>query len=257
MLMVISPAKTMDFSPPKVADFTTPRHMAQTWQLVERMRTMSDEDIKGLMKVSDKIAGLNRQRYADFDAATALDSTTKQALLAFKGDTYKDMELDAWNAEDYAFAQRHLRILSGLYGQLRPLDLIKPYRLEMGTSLATDAGKNLYAFWGTSIAETLRSELAEMGSEAIVHLASDEYFKSIARHLGNARVIQPAFLDYKNGAYKTISFFAKRARGSMAAWAIRRRITDPARLTQFDVGGYRYVSDASTPERPVFHRRAT
>lgn len=257
MLMVISPAKTMDFSPSPVARFTTPRHMDQTWQLVGRMRGMSSDDIKSLMGVSDKIAELNRQRYADFDAATTLDSTTKQALLAFKGDTYKDMELEAWTDEDFAFAQQRLRILSGLYGQLRPLDIIKAYRLEMGTSLATEAGKNLYAFWGTRIAQTLTSELQQMGSDTIVHLASEEYFKSIARHLGSTRVIQPAFLDFKNGTFKTISFFAKRARGAMAAWAIRRRVTDPEALQDFNTGGYRYVAEDSSPERPVFQRKAS
>lgn len=256
MLMVLSPAKTLDFSPSPVTEFTALQHLEETWMLVRKMRKFSGASLKKLMSVSDKIADLNKQRYTDFSTPTAPDGTTKQALLAFKGDTYKDMDLEAWSDDDYAFAQDHLRILSGLYGELRPLDLIKPYRLEMGTALKTPRGKNLYAFWGTTIADALQESLQAMGSSTVVNLASDEYFKSVAKHLGDTRVVQPAFLDFKNGKYKTISFFAKRARGAMASWAIRQRITDPDALTAFDVGGYSYAKDESSEDRPVFKRDA-
>ena len=254
MLMVLSPAKTMDFSPSSLTEFSTPRHAEQTWQLVRKMRKFSSASLQELMGVSAKLADLNKRRFTGFSSPVEVYSETKQALLAFKGDTYKDMDLPSWTDDDYAFAQQRLRILSGLYGVLRPLDLIKPYRLEMGTALKTSRGKNLYTFWGSRLADTLTAELDQLGTDVVLNLASNEYFKAVAKHLGSARVVQPAFLDLKNGTYKTISFFAKRARGSMASWIVRNRLSRLADVTAFAEGGYAYAEAESTPARPVFKR---
>lgn len=255
MIFVLSPAKTLDFSPSPLSSHTLPSHLEQTWQLVRKMRKFSAKGIGGLMGVSDAIAELNRGRFQDFATPVEPDGTTKQAVLAFKGDTYKDMGLEDWAEADHAYAQEHVRILSGLYGVLRPLDLIKPYRLEMGTSLKTRKGKNLYEFWGAELATAIAEDMAEHDQKAVVKLASNEYFKAISKHLpAGVPVVEVDFLDFKNGKYKTISFFAKRARGAMAAWAVRQRVERVEGLKSFDVGGYAFDDDDSTSDHLVFRR---
>ena len=204
------------------------------------------------MKLSDKLAELNFDRFQSFGDA---QQPSKQALLAFTGDTYKDMPLEDYSEDDFASAQDRVRILSGLYGVLRPLDLIHPYRLEMGTKLETERGKNLYEYWGDRVTEEINADLAEHDGATILNCASNEYFKVVNEKKLDAKVITPVFKDYSKGKYKVISFYAKRARGMMADFVVRNRIQDVDGLRDFTAGGYAYDEDASTPEAPVFLRK--
>lgn len=254
MLMVISPAKTLDYeTPPVIASHTLPQHLDDAQVLIDCLRELSPQQIGELMHLSDKLAGLNVARYDSWTPAVT-EQNAKQALLAFKGDVYTGLNADDFSSDDFAFAQRHLRMLSGLYGVLRPLDLMQPYRLEMGTKLANPRGKDLYAFWGDSISEWLNQALAEQGDDLLLNLASNEYFSAVRRKVLKARIIDVQFKDWKNGQYKIISFYAKKARGLMARYVIRERLTDPAQLLAFDCQGYRYDADQSTPESLVFLR---
>jgi cytoplasmic iron level regulating protein YaaA (DUF328/UPF0246 family) len=254
MLAVLSPAKTLDTSPTHLTLASQPAHLDQSERLVEVLRPYSAGELGELMSISDRLARLNHQRYADFH--TPFDrENAKQALLTFKGDTYRDMGLEDFTDRDFEYAQRHLRILSGLYGVLRPLDLIQAYRLEMGTKLETSRGKNLYEFWGDRITDQLNADLSEIGSDVLVNLASNEYFKSVKVGRLAARVIQPVFKDYRKGRYIIISFFAKKARGAMAAFMIRERIESPAGLEHFGYGGYRFSEGDSDETQLVFLRR--
>jgi cytoplasmic iron level regulating protein YaaA (DUF328/UPF0246 family) len=254
MIAVISPAKTLDYETPvTVSDSTLPEYVARSSELVEIMKKKSPQDIASLMGVSDNIAHLNFERFADWSEKFTKENS-RQSLLAFKGDVYVGLNAYAFDSGDFEFAQQHLRILSGLYGVLRPLDLIQPYRLEMGIKLANKQGSNLYQFWGGSIAESLNRQLGESGGDTLVNLASNEYFKSVDTSKLEANVVTPVFKDYKNGKYKIISFYAKKARGLMAAWLITNRITDPANLTQFDLAGYKYSKQDSSNGQLVFLR---
>ena len=214
---------------------------------------MSPQQIGELMHLSDKLAALNVARYGswqpDFTPANA-----KQALLAFKGDVYTGLAAEDFSEEDFDFAQAHLRMLSGLYGVLRPLDLMQPYRLEMGTKLANARGANLYEFWGERISDWLNEALAEQGDDILLNLASNEYFGAVKRKALNARIIDTEFKDLKNGQYKIISFYAKKARGLMARYVIKERIRDPEQLKAFDYQGYRYSAEQSKPDSLVFLR---
>jgi len=254
MLMVISPAKTLDFeTPPATERFTLPQYLDHSQKLVEQLRELSPAQISELMHVSDKIGGLNAARFGSWTPAFT-PANAKQALLAFKGDVYTGLDAQSLGEADFDYAQQHLRMLSGLYGLLRPLDLMQPYRLEMGTRLANARGKDLYAFWGTRISEWLNEALAEQGDDLLLNLASNEYFSAVKRSALKARIIDTEFKDLKNGQYKIISFYAKKARGLMSRFVIEQRINDPAALKQFDVQGYRYSAEQSSSDKLVFLR---
>ena len=229
--------------------------MAQAARLIDVLREKSPQDIASLMSISDPLAALNVARYAAW-RPRATTANARQAVLAFNGDVYEGLQAQSLSRADLDWAQQHLAILSGLYGVLRPLDLLQPYRLEMGTRLATDAGANLYQFWGKTIAEHLNQRLAADVTPVVVNLASQEYFKSVDRRTLKARVIECVFEDFKGGQYKIISFYAKRARGLMARYAIERRVTTPHQLEGFDLEGYAFDPGASTPERLVFRRKS-
>ncbi|MFM9270840.1 peroxide stress protein YaaA [Halomonas elongata] len=254
MLSVISPAKKLDFETPATTSrHTQPDYLERSQTLIDILRDLSPQQISELMGVSDKIAGLNAARFAEWHTPFTPDNA-KPAAQAFQGDVYVGLEAERFDDADNAFAQDHLRILSGLYGLLRPLDLIQPYRLEMGTKLANPAGKDLYAFWRDELTAALDRAVADSGSAALVNLASNEYFKSIDAKRLNARVITPVFKDEKNGQYKMISFYAKKARGLMAAWMIRQRVDDPEALKDFDAAGYRFNAAMSEGDILVFCR---
>ena len=254
MLTVISPAKTLDFeTPPVTQRFTQPQYLDHSQELIEQLRELSPAQISELMHVSDKIGGLNAARFGSWTPAFT-PANAKQALLAFKGDVYTGLNAQTFNDADFAYAQDHLRMLSGLYGLLRPLDLMMPYRLEMGTKLANARGKDLYAFWGTHISEWLNQALAEQGDDVLLNLASNEYFSAVKKSALNARIINTEFKDLKNGQHKIISFYAKKARGMMSRFVIKERIDNPEHLKQFDEQGYRFSAEQSKPDLLVFLR---
>lgn len=254
MLTVISPAKTLDYdTPPVTQRYTQPQYLDDSQELIVQLRELSPAQISELMHLSDKLAGLNAARFGSWTPAFTPDNA-KQALLAFKGDVYTGLDAESLSEDDFSYAQEHLRMLSGLYGLLRPLDLMQPYRLEMGTKLANARGKDLYAFWGTRISEWLNQALAEQGDDVLLNLASNEYFSAVKRNALKARVINTEFRDWKNGQYKIISFYAKKARGMMSRFVIQERINDPEQLKQFDVQGYYYSAEQSKPDNLVFLR---
>ena len=253
MLIVLSPAKTLDLETPVTTKLsTTPDFLDRSGQLIDVLRRYSPHQISELMDISDTLAHLNVGRYASW-SPDAHDA--RQAIMAFNGDVYAGFDARTLKPAQLAYAQSHVRILSGLYGVLRPLDMIHPHRLEMGTRLPTAAGKDLYAFWGESVTGALNGVLAANGSEVLVNLASEEYFKSVKPKLLAAPVITPVFEEWKNGKYKIISFFAKRARGLMARYAAVKGITDPAKLKRFKVDGYAFDKKASDESNWVFRRK--
>jgi len=255
MLSVISPAKTLDFeTPTAIESYTLPAHLTQSRKLVRRLRQMSADDLRDLMRVSDNIAELNHQRFKQWETPFRPDNA-RQALFAFKGDVYLGLDAASMGQADAEFAQDHLRILSGLYGLLRPLDLMQPYRLEMGTRLDTEAGSNLYQFWDRRITKSLNQELKQSDSKTLINLASGEYFKSIKTRELKADVITPAFREYRDGEYRFIQFFAKKARGSMARFLIDNRIDRAEDLKSFDRDGYRFEPKLSAEREWVFTRR--
>ncbi|PCK89283.1 peroxide stress protein YaaA [Pseudomonas viridiflava] len=254
MLMVISPAKTLDFeTPPTTERFTQPQYLDHSQELISQLRELAPAQIAELMHLSDKLAGLNAARFGSWTPDFTPENA-KQALLAFKGDVYTGLQAETLSEDQLDYAQKHLRMLSGLYGLLRPLDLMQPYRLEMGTRLANARGKDLYAFWGTRISEWLNEALADQGDDLLLNLASTEYFSAVKRSALNARIIDTEFKDLKNGQYKIISFYAKKARGMMSRFVIEERIDSPEALRAFDVQGYRYNAELSTPSKLVFLR---
>ncbi|HAO25929.1 MAG TPA: peroxide stress protein YaaA, partial [Methylophaga sp.] len=215
-------------------------------------KKLSSQEIAGLMKISDKLAGLNMARFQQWETPFT-EKNAKQAILAFKGDVYTGLNAETLNENGLAFAQQHLRILSGLYGVLRPLDLIQPYRLEMGTPFQNDAGRDLYSFWGEKLQESLQAEPA-LSDGVLINLASNEYFKAVNAKKLNATIITPVFKDWKNGQYKMISFYAKKARGLMSRYIIDQQINSPEKLKQFDLDGYRYSDEMSQKNDWVFIR---
>ena len=254
MLMVISPAKTLDFeTPPTTKRFTQPQYLDHSQELISQLRELAPAQIAELMHLSDKLAGLNAARFGSWTPAFTPENA-KQALLAFKGDVYTGLQAETLSEDQLDYAQKHLRMLSGLYGLLRPLDLMQPYRLEMGTRLANARGKDLYAFWGTRISEWLNEALADQGDDLLLNLASTEYFSAVKRSALNARIIDTEFKDLKNGQYKIISFYAKKARGMMSRFVIEERIDSPEALRAFDVQGYRYNAELSSSSKLVFLR---
>ncbi|VAX01988.1 UPF0246 protein YaaA [hydrothermal vent metagenome] len=254
MLLVVSPAKKLDYdSQDKTSIHTTPDYLKDSKQLITRLRDFSTLDISELMDVSTKIADLNFERYAEWTPNFTLKNS-KQSILVFKGDVYTCMDALSFNNADFKFAQKHLRILSGLYGLLRPLDLMKAYRLEMGSKLTTTRGKNLYEFWDTTITEGLNAHLKIIRSDVLINLASNEYFKSVKKKYLNAEIITPMFKDYKNGDYKMIGIYAKKARGLLSRYVIKNKLTNPEDIKSFDLEGYKFNSKLSQEFNWVFTR---
>ena len=255
MIILLSPAKTLDFeSAPTTSEASLPDFLDQSQLLIDRLRQLSPLEVASLMDISDPLAVLNVARYAEWRLPYPAGKG-KQAVLAFNGDVYEGLRANALGAEDLRFAQAHLRILSGLYGLLRPLDLMLPYRLEMGIRLDNPRGRDLYAFWGERLTDALNSALRETGAAAVINLASVEYFKSVKAKQLVAPVIQPVFEDWSGGRYKVVSFHAKRARGLMARYAITQRVVDPVRLQLFAEEGYAFDAAASQSDRWVFRRK--
>ncbi len=255
MLIVLSPAKNLDYESPLPTKKHTKAALLDDAQvLIDQLQDMAPQDIGGLMGISDKLSALNYERFQSWE----LPMTTKNArpaVLAFKGDVYVGLDAYEFNDDDFAFAQQHLRILSGLYGLLKPLDLIAPYRLEMGTKFANKAGKDLYAFWGSKITDQLNKQLKKLDTPVLVNLASNEYFKSVQKKDLQGEMITPVFKDWKNGQYKVISFFAKKARGLMSAYIIKNKLTEVAQLKGFDWQGYQYDESLSNAKEWVFTRK--
>lgn len=255
MLFLLSPAKTLDYdSPLPPVQPTQPLFTARSAELIAQLRTYAPQQIASLMDLSDKLASLNVARYAAW-SRKATPANARPAVLAFDGDVYDGLRARELPAADLDWAQQHLRILSGLYGVLRPLDWMQPYRLEMGTRLPNPRGKDLYAWWGDRLAEHVNGVLLAQGDDLVVNLASQEYFKAVKRKVLRARVVECVFEDWKNGDWKVISFHAKRARGLMARHAIRKRAKSVKALQGFSAEGYRYAPDASGDDRLVFRRR--
>lgn len=254
MLIVVSPAKTLDYeTQPTTPLHSQPMFLEQSQLLIDELTKLSVQDIAELMKLSDKLSSLNVARYASWHTDFNEDNA-KQAVLAFKGDVYTGLDAESLSEADLEYAQQHLRILSGLYGVLKPLDLMQPYRLEMGTKLANPQGKDLYQFWGNTIADYLNSELEAQTSPVLINLASNEYFKAAKVKNIQGRVITPAFKDWKNGQYKIISFYAKKARGLMTRYIIQNQIDDPEQLKAFDLDGYRFAESMSEGDTWTFIR---
>ena len=254
MLIVISPAKTLDFeTPPRIPAFTIPDFLDDSAELIDELRGFEPHKLGKLMGISPKLADLNSNRYHAWTLPFTADNA-KQSVLAFKGDVYAGLDADNLSADDLQYAQEHLRILSGLYGVLKPLDLMQPYRLEMGTKLKNRRGNDLYAFWNDRINASLNTELAGQDDPVLVNLASNEYFKSARPEKLAARIVTPVFKEERNGVYKFISFSAKKARGLMSRYIIRNRLSKPEDINGFDLEGYRYNADLSGADKPVFTR---
>lgn len=251
MLLLISPAKTLNFDPTDLKKKSKPRFLSESQALIDILKKKSPANIKKLMSVSDKIAELNVERYHSFKTPFNLKNA-KQAVLAFRGDVYIGLEADSFDEADLEFAQQHLRILSGLYGLLKPLDLMQPYRLEMGTALSNGHGKNLYTFWGDKITETINKDVKSSKSKAVINLASKEYFSAVKPKLLKADLYNIQFKEERNGKFKIISFSAKKARGMMAQFVIKNKLTNPEDLIGFDMDGYCYNEELSSERDMVF-----
>ena len=255
MLMLISPAKTLDYvSPLAVTRHTLPLFISESARLIEICKKWTPAEIAKRMKVSDKIASLNALRFNDWSVRVTSDNA-RQAILAFKGDVYTGLNAQTMQASDFDWIQEHLFILSGLYGILRPLDLMQPYRLEMGTSLKNEHGPNLYSFWGERLTQTINERLQVKKEGVVLNLASNEYFKSIKPSLLKGQIITPVFKDWKNGQFKVISFFAKKARGMMVRFIIDGRIEQVEEIKSFECAGYSFCKKDSTATEWVFTRQ--
>jgi len=253
MLMIISPAKTLDYESPLATEtHTQPDFLDDACELIDQLKELEPHQVSNLMSISDKLGQLNAERFQTWHTPFTPDNA-RQAVLAFKGDVYTGLDAESFSNEDFSFAQKHLRILSGLYGLLKPLDLMQPYRLEMGTRFENTRGKDLYAFWSSKITEALNQLLAS-DDKVLVNLASNEYFKSVQKKHLDARLVTPQFKDWKNGQYKMISFYAKKARGLMCRYAIQNRITQADDLKGFNLDGYYFSEDQSDNNNWVFLR---
>ena len=250
MLVVISPAKRLDWSDVDV-DSSAPAMQDDALRLAKTARNLTLGDLKGLMGLSDDLAKLNRDRFRDF-AEDPAPEATRPAIFGFAGDTYQGLEARSLEPDELRYAQNHLRILSGLYGVLRPLDAIQPYRLEMGSRLKTRRGTNLYQYWRDQIAKALNAQAEATGSDTLINCASQEYFGAVDLKALKLKVVTPQFYDMKGGQPKIISFFAKKARGAMARYIVQNRLADPQDILGFDLGGYRYSEELSAPDRPAF-----
>ena len=255
MLIVISPAKTLDFeTAPITKDYSQPGFLKESRQLVSQLKKLTPAEVSSLMKVSDKLGVLNFFRFNEWKTPFTLDNS-KQALLAFKGDVYTGIDAGTFSNQNLKFAQKHLRILSGLYGVLKPLDLIQAYRLEMGVKFENRKGKDLYEFWAPKLTDQINQDIKDSRSKHLINLASNEYFKSLHADQINANIIVPVFKDYKDGKYKIISFFAKKARGQMSAYIIKNSLKDPEHIKDFNVDGYKFNKSESSESNWVFQRR--
>ncbi|MCU7837721.1 MAG: peroxide stress protein YaaA [gamma proteobacterium symbiont of Taylorina sp.] len=255
MLIVISPAKKLDFeSLPQTDDYTQPDCLEDCAELIDVLKQYSAKQLEKLMHLSSNLAQLNHDRYHDWNLPFN-PQNAKQALLTFKGDVYAGMNVESFSDEDLSFTQNHLRILSGLYGLLRPLDLMQPYRLEMGTRLNNNRGKNLYEFWGSQITQLINQQLKQINSEILVNLASQEYFKSIQKKTLHGTIITPLFKEKReDGSYKIIGIYAKKARGMMSAFILKNKLTDIEQIKQFSEAGYSYNNELSNAADWVFCR---
>lgn len=254
MLTILSPAKTLDYESELATQrFSQPELLDRSSQLIAIAKKLTPADLSSLMGISDKLAILNAQRFNDWQPDFTPENA-RQAILAFKGDVYTGLQAEDFSEQDFDFAQQHLRMLSGLYGLLRPLDLMQPYRLEMGIRLNNPQGSNLYAFWGELLTEKLNATLQEQGDNILINLASDEYFKAVKPGKLQAELIKPVFLDEKNGNYKVISFYAKKARGLMSRFIIKERLTQRKQLEEFCLEGYQYDASRSQGNELVFTR---
>lgn len=254
MIVVISPAKNLDYTTPPTTDKATqPMLLDEAAELITRCRELAPHEIGSLMKISDKLAQLNAERFAEWSLPFT-PQNAKQAVLAFNGDVYTGLDANTLDENDLAFAQDHLRILSGLYGLLKPLDLMQAYRLEMGSALTNTRGKNLYEFWGSIITEHLNQAMGAQGDNVLVNLASNEYFKSVKQKQLDGVIYTPVFKDKKNGDYKIISFFAKKARGLMARYIIKNQLSEVEQLQNFDYAGYQFSEEMSEGTNLVFTR---
>jgi cytoplasmic iron level regulating protein YaaA (DUF328/UPF0246 family) len=254
MLIVLSPAKSLDYkTPAKVKAPTLPEFVSESAKLIADLKKLSPQEVANLMGLSDQLAALNVGRYRDWSKKFT-EENSKPAIYAFDGDVYDGFDVKTLDAKAIAFAQDHIRILSGLYGALRPLDLMQPYRLEMGTAFKNARGKDLYAFWGERVTDSLKQVLEQQKKPVLLNLASEEYFKVLQAKNLDCPVISPIFQDGKDGKYKIISFYAKRARGLMARYVVENRITDAADLKGFNLDGYKYVPSESKPDKPLFRR---
>ncbi len=254
MLIVLSPAKNLDYETPPCSKLhTQPELLEQSQRLIDELVKLAPQDVSALMGISDKLGCLNYDRFQAWQKPFTSDNA-KQAVLAFNGDVYSGLAAERFSADDFRYAQKHLRILSGLYGVLRPMDLMQAYRLEMGTRFANAEGKDLYAFWGEQVTTALNKQLKALKSTSVVNLASNEYFKAVKPKLLNAELITPVFKDLKGDQYKVISFYAKKARGLMAAWIIQNKVERPADLKKFKAEGYAYSKTLSSDKQLVFTR---
>ena len=254
MLIIISPAKTLDFeTAPITKVHTQPEFLKESRQLVSQLKELTPAEVSSLMKISDKLGVLNFLRFNEWKTPFTLNNA-KQALLAFKGDVYTGINADSFSRRDLNFAQKHLRILSGLYGILKPLDLIQAYRLEMGSKFRNRKGNDLYEFWESKLTDQINQDIKASKSKYLINLASNEYFKSLQADAINAEIIVPVFKDYKNGKYKIITFYAKKARGLMSAYIIKNRLKNPEDIKAFNVDGYKFCKSASNSTNWVFQR---
>ncbi len=255
MLIVISPAKTLDYdSPSKTKTYTVPGFLDSSQELIDTLKKISKADLMSLMNISEKIATLNVKRYKDWSLPLT-ESNAKQCIYAFRGEVYTGLDIDQFNASDIKYCQTHLRILSGLYGLLRPLDLMFPYRLEMGTRLRTGSGMNLYSYWDDTITQAINQLLAKQKDKILINLASNEYFKSVRVKKLEGEIITPAFKEYKNGEYKMLGVYAKRARGLMSRYILQNRIEDAEDLKSFDLDSYKFNKKLTKDNQWVFTRR--
>lgn len=255
MILLLSPAKSLDYESPLLSKRSTkPRFIEDSAELIAQLRKLSVDEVGKLMSISEKLAQLNYDRFASWEQEFTKENA-RPAIWAFTGDVYQGMELAEWTAGDFAIAQARVRILSGLYGILRPLDLMQPYRLEMGTKFANQRGKNLYEFWGSALTDSLNADLKKSGSNFVVNLASNEYFSAVKKKELAGQLITPVFKDEKNGKYKIISFYAKKARGMMADYIVRNEVTDPQVLQKFKTAGYRFSKADSDDATLVFLRK--
>jgi len=253
MLVILSPAKKLDVDGDKPSEFTLPVFINESQRLINHLKKMSPKKIGKLMGISEQLSELNHERYQNWNSEHII-SDSKQALYSFTGEVYNGLQATSFDSSDIKEAQKKLRILSGLYGVLKPMDLMHAYRLEMGTSLKIGVRKNLYEFWGDKIVNELNATLSDINSEVLVNLASNEYFKAVNKKKLKAEIITPVFKDFNNGTYKTVMVYAKKARGMMASYIIKNKITSVEDLIGFDIDGYCFNEKASTKNELVYYR---
>ena len=255
MIILLSPAKTLDYEESDIdISYTVPSLLSKSKILIENLKNKEATEISDLMNISEKLALLNSERYKSWKGLKKVSNNSKPAIFVFKGDVYQGLNIESFNKEDLEYSQNHLRLLSGLYGLLRPLDIIEPYRLEMGTKLRTNESKNLYEFWDQGISDSIINDLKSLRSNTVINLASNEYLSSVKSIGKNTNIISPAFKDLSKGKYKIISFYAKKARGLMASWILKNKIEAGEDLVNFNLDGYSYSEENSSQNSPVFLR---